>query len=515
MLPIGSDRNSLETQCMLKRICRSNQWREPAFFTDSATLRKTRSAVERLDGRIAVSMRQIEESDYIIVIGADPLNEAPMTALAIRQAFRKKTQVVIIDPRPVSLPLSFDHIPAAPDDLERFLGIIVRNSIENDPNQFGQNVERFCRSLPEKCEDQALQERIDSFSAGLRACRRPVIICGTGIVRESTPAFAADCALLLRHENKEAGIFYILPGAGSFSSGLLSGPEGQAFSDIIEEIEKGAVRALIAVENDPFRYSPDRKRLDEALSKLELLVVIDYLPTEMVKRASIFYPASTIFETDSTYVNQEGRAQFARRVHSGGIPVWGGQPPHIFRDFVPGGDHLPAWDVLREIGCVPRSPEQNAMAVSPGEFIAEHPFLEGLSGGNYPADGIRIIPAKSGSEFSGPGTTERKPEELERLELLLVEWLYSTGELAAWSDTMSGSMAEPAMYMHVTDAGRAGISNGDTVSLELENGVVQVKAALFERMAEGVLILPRHPSLDWGRIGALPAWVELSKIKKG
>lgn len=511
---VGSCRNSLETQIMLKHVCGTNQWRDPAFFADTASFRKARTAVERLDARIAFSMRQIEVSDFVIIAGADLLNEAPMAALAVRQASRKKAPVIVIDPRPVSLPMDFEHIPAAPDDIEHYLGAMVRGSIESDAGQFGHDAAEFCENLPRKCRDGLLQERIESLSLSLRASRRPAIICGTDIVRESTPAFAADCALLLRHEIKEAGLFYILQGAGSFGAALLSSAQGPVFADIIEEIEKGAVRALIAVESDPFRFFPDRKRLDAALAKLELLFVIDYLPTETVKRASLFYPSSTIFETDSTLVNQEGRAQCASRVHSGGVPLWGEHPPHLFRDFIPGGEHLPAWEILQEIGCSTNAGEMSTR-ISPRElFTAGHPLLKRLDVEEHPACGIRIIPEKSSAEFHVPTGGGKIAEEREGMELLPVEWLYSTAELCAWSDTMHESRVAPVLYVQASDAERAGFSDGDTVSIELESGTIQVEAAVSNRMAQGVLILPRHPSLDW-RKGTLPARIALQKMTKG
>ena len=37
---VGSARNSLESQCMLKRICRTRDWRGPVFFFDPAKLAK-------------------------------------------------------------------------------------------------------------------------------------------------------------------------------------------------------------------------------------------------------------------------------------------------------------------------------------------------------------------------------------------------------------------------------------------------------------------------------------------
>src|SRR5208283_4597951 len=87
---VGSTRNSLESQCMLNQICRTRDWRGPVFFADPSKLRKTRSALEGLDGEIAVSMREIEKADFVIIAGADLLNEAGMSALAVRQASRRQ-----------------------------------------------------------------------------------------------------------------------------------------------------------------------------------------------------------------------------------------------------------------------------------------------------------------------------------------------------------------------------------------------------------------------------------------
>jgi NADH-quinone oxidoreductase subunit G len=66
-----------------------------------------------------VSLREIESADFIAVLGADPVNEAPMLALAMRQAQRKGATVAVFDPRPIFLPFEFKHLPLRP--LRRFL----------------------------------------------------------------------------------------------------------------------------------------------------------------------------------------------------------------------------------------------------------------------------------------------------------------------------------------------------------------------------------------------------------
>ena len=86
---LGSARSSLESQAMLKRFCRTLGWTEPRYFTVPSQERKVKAAVSRLDARLAVSLREMEEADFILVAGADPVNEAPMLALALRQAWRR------------------------------------------------------------------------------------------------------------------------------------------------------------------------------------------------------------------------------------------------------------------------------------------------------------------------------------------------------------------------------------------------------------------------------------------
>ncbi len=515
----GSHRNSFESQCMLDLVCRTRDWRGPVFFWGPEDRRKTLSAVEGLDGEIAVSMREIEKADFVIVVGADPLNEAPMGALALRQAARKNAPVVTIDPRPIFLPCGFEHFPAAPEKIERYLGMLVWKAVEKDAARFGKDAEEFCRYLAAECESCEPPAGMARLSQLLASCSRPAIICGTDVTRQTTPTFAADCARLLRLAGKQAGLFFLLPGAGSFGSALLSGTDDKTFADLVEGIEAGRVRALVVSESDPFHHYPDRARLERAMSKLELLVAIDYFPSETVRRASFFYPSSTIFETGSTYINQEGRVQFAHPVHCGGVPIRGGEhPPRVYSDLVPGGDHLPAWKALWQIAGTPDK-DAGPGGISPEKFIpAALPAFDGLKAGHgYPVDGPRILTAKAGFQ----GKWERAsadartgPENPEAFELLMVEWMFGTSEFSAWSDSLDAAVAAPHMSMNSKDAARIGLCDGDTVSVELDGGAFEIVVSVSDRTAEGVLVIPRHHSFEWRKMKDSPARVSAEKIRK-
>ena len=161
----------------------------------------------------------------------------------------------------------------------------------------------------------------------------------------------ADLTRLLRAGAKDAGVFYLLPGPNAFGAALLSAAAEPA--DPVAALEQGTVKALILVENDPFASYPDRQRLASALKKLDLLVVLDYLPSEAAGLAQIFLPTTTVYEkAPSHYVNQEGRAQRTTPLHLGGIPIsqlGPSHPPREYRATIPGGDPLPAGLILATI----------------------------------------------------------------------------------------------------------------------------------------------------------------------
>ena len=353
---LGSVRSSLENQAMLMHLCQHRGWRGPAYFVDPPVERNVKAAVSRLDSRVAVTMGEIEKADFILAVGADPVNEAPMLALAMRQAFRKEATVVVIDPRPVFLPFDFDHVPVAPQDLDLYLSILTRSAVDRSvAMDLGSRAARFYDTIPADPPLDSLKSRLSAIGEKLRQSRNPVIVCGTGIVRETTPGVAADSALLLQGAKKKAGVFYLLPGANAFGAAFLSTPNG-SFVQMIEGMENGSVKALLVVENDPFWSFPDQKRMEQAIDGLDLLMVIDYLPSKTAERAHVLLPSSTLFETGMTFVNQEGRVQLAPAVHRGGIPIeqltGGGHPPRQFRSDIPGGEPKAAWQILSEISGV-------------------------------------------------------------------------------------------------------------------------------------------------------------------
>jgi NADH-quinone oxidoreductase subunit G len=516
---LGSSRCSLETQASLKRLCRQLGWPDPFYFTDPLMARKVRSAVDNLDGQLAVSMREIEGADFILAVGADPLNEAPMAALAMRQAHRKGAHVAVVDPRPVSLPFTFSHFAVTREALDLCTGRIVRAALNwRLPKDLaGESAGFFDALLGHDTPDPDLEIRLDQTAEKLAKSQRPVLICGTDIVPEHTPSLVATLAHLLRRSFESTGLFYLLPGPNGFGAGLLS--SGQEEGSVVEAMESGKIKALILVEQDLFHRYPDRKRLEKALEGLDFLLVLDYLPSPSAIRAHIVLPTTTVFESASTFVNQEGRVHTALPVHRGGTPIsqvdGGKHPPRTFLDHVPGGDPKAAHVTLDELYAAIAGKEKGRLVGDIFDWLAqEDPVFEPIRSVSQKLSGFRFsLQTRGTPDFSIPIRGGRSSGQ-EGFELLLTERIFGTEELSRYSVFTQQAETAPAAFLHPEDAQRLGLSEGDRLSISLEGGELVVGLCMVPTMAKGIVIIPRHRQLDWQKTSRWPVRLKDEQIRK-
>jgi len=520
---LGSGRSSLETQAMLEQLCQKKGWQGPSYFMDQSLAGKVKSAVSRLEPGLAVSLRDLEGADFILSVGADPINEAPMLALAMRQAQRNGGKIVVIDPRPIFLPFDFTHMPVRLDEINLHLSALIKAAVDSEViADAGKRAAEFYQEAPTlEIVAGSLQEKASALAQELRASRRVVIVCGTQIVRETTPALAADHAQLLRAAKKQAGLFYLLPQANSFGASLLS--KKFSFLEILEGMEDGRVKGLVLVENDPFYNFHHRQRLDLALEKLDLLVVLDYLESAAVEKAHVFLPTSTLYESGGMFLNQEGRLQAAPKAYLGGSSIaqigGGNHPPRVYESEIPGGEVRAASQFLIQIA--------NGDPIEDDDTIRRN--LLGWLADNIPLsavippfdeltdDGMRISSYDDGPpQFSVDWQEEKDKGDgpKDYLEVILTDWTFGTEELSSFSPPLRKLERSPCASMHNNDAARLGLGLGDKVKIKLDEGDVEVDVRVEEDMAPGVIILPRHRLLEWQKMKSLPKFVSYEDVKK-
>jgi NADH-quinone oxidoreductase subunit G len=503
---------------MLRYFCRVNNLEDPIFFMDQALSVKVKSAVKRLEPNLAVSLREVEKADFILVIGADPIHEAPMLALAMRQAQRNGATIVVLDPRPVSLPLDFIHLPVEPNELGFSTGFLMKAAVDRTVAvALAEPAADFYDAAPdENLVDETRREQFSVVIQSLQESRQPVIVCGTDIVPPQIPGLAADLALLLQAAEKRSGLFYLLPGANAFGSGLVVDPE-KSFVQLIEGIEKGETKALMVVECDPFSHFADRKRLERAIDQLELLVVMDYLNTEAVGKAHLFLPTATLYEAGGLFINQEGRLQVAGQAYKGGLPIiqsgGGDHPPRIYGTGIPAIEARPAWQILADLA------DKNIGSANDRIWLADAiPEIADLpSWDEIPDDGVRLqSAANTDLRFRGQNafTIDSAGVRDNGLELILVDWTFGTEELSAYSSCLRELEPEPCAVMHTSDANAFQLQNGDRIEIETDCGKLELPLRLADNMAPGILLVPRHRKLDWQVVGTGRIRIGKDRIRK-
>ncbi len=498
---IGSLRSSLEVLVRTERAARLKGWRGPAFFPNAGVALKLKAAVARLEAGLAVSLGEIEQADFILVLGADPINEAPMLALALRQAWQQGAEVVVLDPRPVSLPFEFTHIPAAPAALGAELGRVLKLGI--GPADLDGPAARFYASLP---GEPATGHAVMAGAAGkLAGSRRPIIVCGTDIVTSQLVDLAADAALLLAAAQKKAGLFYILPEANAFAAGLLAQPESTT-DRILKAAVEGDVKALIFVENDPWIAFPDRELLEQALAKIESLIVLDYLDTPGSRRAHVFLPTQTLFESGGVFINQEGRVQYSAASCAGGAPVLdtggGDHPPRVYGAGLPGSDPQPAGQIMARLAGEPAMEGTTGSSRHPFESPAHQVAHTASLGGLAPAgEGMRVaLKDQAAGRFNIVPPPALAAEQND-LEIILTERTFGTEELSSYSDCLEALEDEPFAGLHRRDAELLGLRDGDRIAIRTGNATVELAVKVFDNMAPGVVVIPRLRRLAWQALG--------------
>jgi NADH-quinone oxidoreductase subunit G len=510
---LASPRASLETMALLGRLSQSAGWRPPEMFHRARAKGVARSAVQGLDEDIARSAGDLEQSDFLLLVGLDPVNEAPSLALSLRQAVRNGAVVAVLDPRPVSLPFAFDNLPVPARNLESVLGALIRNGLAHPEEPLSTQLAAFWRGLPESVPDCA-PGRLKQIGQRLAGSTSPVLLSGPDVLPGAAPGFVAGCARFLASVSGSCGFFPVLPGPNGFGAALFDGLPERGAEDLVAEMERGEIRALVVAESDPLATHPLPERLQRALERLDLLVALDYLPSDTVARADVLLPARTVFEQEASFLSQAGEMRFANKIHEGGLPLdqltGGGHPPRSFSSAVPGGDPQPAWRILADLA------RGMGLQDFPEAASARRPEVREL-GLPLRQDGGRgglgaAHPGNPGGHPLPPPSDAAPPGEFE-CELVTVDLVFGTEELSRYSPVLGELAPDPCVLLSAADAERMGLREGDTVSVPLPGGRLQAVLRTDQAMARGTMVVPRLPGLDW-QLAEAEASLDLREVAR-
>lgn len=494
-------------------------------------------------GAATNSISDLQYTNCILIIGANPTEGHPVTGSKIKQRAMKGVPLIIIDPRKIELvPYAKFHLQLRPGT-----NVALLNMFAHYIWEAGLIDREF---ISKRCENW------DEFEAGLRAldldelerihgvdrklvqaaaieyasAENAMAFHGLGVTEHShgskTVMTIADIAMMtgnigrpgvgvnpLRGQNNVQGAADMgcqpHQGAGylpvsdpdqhkrfeEFYGVHLSDRIGWKIPQMYDAAIAGKLKALWIMGEDVAQTDPNTEHVKKALNSLEFLVVQELFMTPTAEFANVVLPAASFLEKSGTFTNGERRVQRVNAV----IPPLAGTKP----------DGQIIVDIMNRMGYAqpPYTPDGVLAEIS--EIV---PFFKGATWEGLTDQGTQW-PIKEGCEGTSILHTDsfkrglgkfhffpfQESKEIERhhteFPLILTTGRilehYNCGSMTRRTSN-ARIVSEDLLAIHPEDAGRKGIASGDMVRVFSARGEVRMRAKVSEEVKPGILYTTFH-----------------------
>jgi formate dehydrogenase alpha subunit len=479
-------------------------------------------------------LNDLEQTDLILVVGADPDCSAPVVGYAIKRAVKQRgVKLLLIDPRQTRLSL-FAHLWLRPEvgtDVALTNGltkVIIDEGLLDEEfvtrrtdnfEAFDQSLKKYTLKYVEKITGVKGQE-IRAAARLYAGASRAAIVYGTGITQHTTGtngvAALANLALLTGNVGRKGGGIYALQRANNgqgacdmgtlpkFLPGYHSVTDAQAKErcekrwgaslpaeaglttlETMEHVKEGKIKSMYIVGENPILSFPNSRLITEALTSLDFLVVQDMFLTETAKLADVVLPAASFAEKEGTFTNFEGRVN---RVHKAIEPI---------------GESLPDWEIVVRLADkmghpLPFSSLQDVMA----EIEELVPSYEAYTDSEKQDEfAYRETGRSSGRPllkgFARFSPVEYAPQAREResnhpFTLLTGSILYHSGTGSRSSRARRLRKFSPRSFLEIceADARKLAVTNGDEVKVISAVGEVTTTIKISDTVRKGMVFMP-------------------------
>ena len=515
-------------------------------------------------GAMTNSIDDVGEAACILAIGTNTTEAHPVIGFNIKKAVRQGTKLIVANPREIHLVRYADmwlrHNPGS--DVALLMGmmkVIVDEGLLDSEFVNGrcENFEGFKASLAGF--DITFVERITGVPANqiteaarMYANNSPAaILYAMGITQHShgtdNVIATANLAMLagnigkpgsgvnpLRGQNNVQGacdmgaLPNVYPGYQAVAAPAirekfelawdcpLPTQPGLTVIDIIDGANSGQIKAVYIIGENPILSEPQAKHAEEALQKLEFLVVQDVFLTETARLADVVLPGVTFAEKDGTFANTERRVQRVRKA------------------IEPIGNSEPDWWITCQIG--QRMKGEGFDFAHPSEIMDEiarlTPSYGGISYERLETGGLQWpcpIPDHPGTpilhsnQFTrGKGRfvplEYKPPMELPDDEYPLVLttgrnlFHFHTGTMSRKVNGLNIFRSEEQVEINPEDALRLGVADGEKIKIVSRRGEVVAKAKITETSPIGVVFMTFHFAESPTNVLTNPALDPVSKI---
>ncbi|WP_370272298.1 formate dehydrogenase subunit alpha [Pseudooceanicola nitratireducens] len=492
----------------------------------------------------------VEDTDVVIVIGANPTDGHPVFASRLRKRLRQGATLIVIDPRRIDLLATphmgaSHHLPLRPGTnvavVSAIAHVIVTEGLADedfirtrcDWDDYAQYAEfiRDPRHAPETTElltgvpAQALREAARAFAKGGNGA----IYYGLGVTEHSqgstTVMGIANLAMLtgnigrkgvgvnpLRGQNNvqgscDMGSFpHELPGyrhvknpevRAIFESawGVQIDPEpGLRIPNMLDAAVEGTFKALYVQGEDILQSDPDTKHVAAGLAAMDCVIVHDLFLNETANYAHVFLPGSSFLEKEGTFTNAERRINRVREVMKpkNGYADW--EITQMLANAMGAGWHYthPA-QIMEEIA-----------ATTPSFARVTYDLLEEMGSVQWPCndatpEGTPLMHVDAFVRGKGRFiVTEYVPTDEKtgpRFPLLLTTGrILSQYNVGAQTRRTENNVwhDQDLLEIHPHDAENRGIREGDWIRLASRSGETTLRATITDRVSPGVVYTTFH-----------------------
>ncbi len=494
-------------------------------------------------GAATNSIKDLEFTDCILLIGANPTEAHPVTGARTKQAAMSGKKLIVVDPRRTELARYADiHLALRPGTNVAVLNMMMyyiikenlvdQNFIENRTDGYESFKEQILSLDIDKMEAVSGVDRELVRQAAILYAQAPNAMSfhGLGVTEHKQGTFTviqiADLAMMtgnigrpgvgvnpLRGQNNVQGAadMGVQPhqGAGyldvtnpdikakyeAYYGTSLPAHVGYKIPEMFDAALEGKLRAIWIIGEDVVQTDPDSARVIKALENTDLVIVQELFMTETAKYADVVLPGASFLEKSGTFTNGERRVQ---RVNAVVKPIEGCKP-----------DGQIIVEMMNRMGYAqpPYTPE-GVLAEIAGivPFFAGIKWEElGINGKQWPVtpDGrdTKILHTESfkigkgrfefhdfdesdeikkhGKEFPYILTTNRELEH------------YNCGAMTRRTKNVE-ILREDVLLINPTDANKIGVKEGDWVCVESARGKVDIKAHVTDEVNPGILSSTFH-----------------------
>lgn len=500
----------------------------------------------------------VEESDVIVVIGANPTDAHPVFGSRMKKRIREGARLIVIDPRRTDLVKSPHiradyHLALRPGTnvamLTAIAHVIVTEGLVN---------EQFVR---ERCEWDAFQdwaefvadeanspEAIADYigvpAEDIRGAARLYATGGNGAIyyglgvtehsQGSTSVMAiANLAMAtgnigrrgvgvnpLRGQNNvqgscDMGSFpHELPGYRHISGDAtraifeelwgvkLDNEPGLRIPNMLDAAVDGTFKGIYVQGEDILQSDPDTHHVAAGLAAMECVVVQDLFLNETANYAHVFLPGSTFMEKDGTFTNAERRINRVRKVM---------EPKARYAD----------WEATQELARAlgfdwnythPSQIMDEIAATTPSFANVSYELLEKMGSVQWPCndsapEGTPIMHldgfVRGKGKFIRTEYVATDEKTGPRFPLLLTTGRilsqYNVGAQTRRTDNVVWH-DEDRLEIHPHDAEHRGIRNGDWVRVASRAGETTLRALITDRVSPGVVYTTFHHPLTQANV---------------